>query len=60
MILITDLIRDAVLIPVIEGITDVANQVVVHVFLTSVWSLVWDWASHSSPRISNQTIIIHH
>jgi hypothetical protein len=51
MILINDLVRDAVLVPVIEGVTDVANKVVVRVFLTRVWNLsaVVTSISHSVP-----------
>ena len=45
MLIVNDLIRNAVLVSIVEGITGVPNEIVVHIFLTRIWPLIWDWVS---------------
>ena len=54
--MISDLVRNTVLVPIVESVAGVANQVVVRVFLTRVHSLVSEFSrisQRSSDKICN-------
>ena len=57
--MISDLVRNTVLVPIVESVAGVANQVVVRVFLTRIHSLVSeftrisDFSQRSSDKICN-------
>ena len=55
-LIVNDLIRNAVLVPIIESVAGVTDQVVVRVFLTRVHSLVSEFSrisQRSSDKICN-------